>query len=44
MKSVGGSVENICIDDTYGFDGVRIYYGYTPTLRSQRNGLKVITH
>ncbi len=31
----------ICIDDTQGFDGVRYYKDYTPTLRSQRNGLKV---
>lgn len=34
--------EGICIDDTQGFDGVRIYDGYTPTLRSQRSGLKVV--
>lgn len=31
----------ICIDDTQGFDGVRYYKDYTPTLRSQRSGLKV---
>jgi hypothetical protein len=31
----------VCIDDTQGFDGVRYYKGYTPTIRSQRNGLKV---
>ena len=31
----------ICIDDTQGFDGVRFYKDYVPTLRSQRSGLKV---
>ena len=32
----------IGIDDTYGYDGVRIYDdGYMPTLRSSRFGLKV---
>lgn len=31
----------ICIDDTQGFDGVRYYKDYVPTLRSQRSGLKV---
>ena len=35
------SEEVICIDDTRGFDGVRYYKDYTPTLRSQRSGLKV---
>lgn len=34
-------VSNVCIDDTQGFDGIRFYNGYTPTLRSQRSGLKV---
>ena len=34
-------IRNICIDDTQGFDGVRFYDGYIPTLRSQRSGLKV---
>lgn len=34
--------EGICIDDTQGFDGVRFYNGYIPTLRSQRSGLKVV--
>lgn len=33
--------EVICIDDTQGFDGVRYYKDYVPTLRSQRSGLKV---
>lgn len=31
----------ICIDDTQGFDGIRYYQDYFPTLRSQRSGLKV---
>lgn len=30
-----------CVDDTQGFDGVRIYEDEAPTLRSQRSGLKV---
>lgn len=34
-------ISNVCIDDTQGFDGVRFYNGYTPTLRTQRSGLKV---
>lgn len=30
------------LDDTYGFDGeIRTYKDYSPTLRSQRGGLKV---
>jgi DNA (cytosine-5)-methyltransferase 1 len=29
------------IDDTQGFDGVRLYENYSPALRSQRQGLKV---
>jgi len=29
------------IDDTQGFDGVRTYNDYTPTLRASRSGLKV---
>lgn len=29
------------IDDTQGFDGVREYESYSPTLRAARNGLKV---
>lgn len=37
-------VLNICIDDTQGFDGVRFYEGYMPTLRSQRSGLKVFVN
>ena len=35
-------ISNVCIDDTQGFDGVRFYNGYAPTLRSQRSGLKVL--
>src|SRR5699024_8826329 len=30
-----------CIDDTQGFDGVRLYDDETPSLRSSRSGLKV---
>lgn len=41
MKSAYGD-EGMCIDDTQGFDGMRIYKGYVPTLRSQRCGLKVL--
>lgn len=33
--------EVIVIDDTQGFDGVRTYKNESPTLRSQRSGLKV---
>lgn len=29
------------IDDTYGYDGTRLYKDYCPTLRSERHGLKV---
>lgn len=32
------------IDDTQGFDGIRTYKDYSPTIRSQRNGLKVVEH
>lgn len=35
--------ENIIIDDTQGFDGVRYYEEYSPTLRAGRSGLKTIT-
>lgn len=38
----GTTTEVICIDDTQGFDGVRIYKNFVPTLRSQRHGLKVL--
>ena len=30
------------IDDTQGFDGVRTYNEYSPTLRSERSGLKTV--
>lgn len=33
--------EPTIIDDTQGFDGVRKYENYSPTLRAQRSGLKV---
>ena len=36
----GGRREPMIIDDTQGFDGVRTYDDMTPTLRSQRSGLK----
>jgi len=40
----GGVKETtICVDDTQGFDGVRLYDDEIPAQRSQRNGLKVIT-
>lgn len=32
----------MCVDDTQGFDGIRYYKDYFPTLRSQRSGLKVM--
>lgn len=35
-------LENIIIDDTQGFDGVRYYNGHTPTLRASRSGLKIL--
>lgn len=43
-KSEGTAVlEKVIIDDTQGFeDGVRTYDEYSPTLRSQRSGLKTI--
>jgi DNA (cytosine-5)-methyltransferase 1 len=31
----------IILDDTQGFDGVRLYKDYSPTLRAGRSGLKV---
>lgn len=30
------------VDDTQGFDGTRLYKEYSPTLRSERNGLKIL--
>ena len=36
-------VENgVIIDDTQGFDGVRIYKEYSPTIRAARSGLKTM--
>lgn len=32
----------LLIDDTYGFDDVRIYDEICPTLRSKRSGQKII--
>jgi len=37
----GGNVPYV-LDDTQGFDGTRYYVDETPTLRSQRSGLKVV--
>lgn len=31
----------ICIDNTQGFDGIRYYHDFVPTLRSKRSELKV---
>lgn len=33
---------SVIIDDTQGFDGVRYYNEYSPTLRANRSGLKTI--
>lgn len=35
-------VEPFIADDTQGFDDVRYYNNYSPTLRSERSGLKVV--
>lgn len=35
--------DNIIIDDTQGFDGIR-YYNHCPTLRASRSGLKTTTN
>lgn len=35
-------VEPFIADDTQGFDGIRRYDNYSPTLRSERSGLKVV--
>lgn len=32
----------LLIDDTYGYDGIRAYDETCPTLRRERNGLKII--
>ena len=34
----------IIIDDTQGFDGVRYYENYAPSLRANRSGLKVMIY
>jgi DNA (cytosine-5)-methyltransferase 1 len=34
----------IILDDTQGFDGVRLYKDYSPTLRAGRSGLKVVAN
>ena len=38
----GGLEPKIIIDDTQGFDGVRKYEEYSPTLRASRHGLKTV--
>lgn len=35
-------VPNVCIDDTQGFDGIRLYDGTVPSLRASRSGQKVV--
>jgi DNA (cytosine-5)-methyltransferase 1 len=35
-------LHGVILDDTYGFDGVRIYDEISPTLRSERQGLKTV--
>ena len=34
--------QGVVIDDTQGYDGIRIYKGVSPTIRSSRSGLKTI--
>lgn len=36
-------LKNICIDDTQGFDGVRMYDGIVPSLRASRSGQKIVS-
>lgn len=36
------NVTDIVIGDTYGYGGIRAYKNHVPTLRSERQGLKVI--
>lgn len=39
----GGNTEpKVIIDDTLGYNGVRLYDKYSPTLRSERQGLKTV--
>jgi len=40
----GNRQPKIIIDDTQGFDGVRVYKDICPTIRAQRSGLKTITN
>jgi len=41
----GGNLQpKVIVDDTQGFDGVRLYNEYSPSLRSQRSGLKTISN
>lgn len=40
-KEIGGGIKNVVIDDTYGYGGIRAYQNNAPTLRSERQGLKV---
>lgn len=35
---------SIIVDDTQGFDGIRYYNTYSPTLRAQRSGLKTLEY
>ena len=35
-------LHGVILDDTYGFDDVRVYEDVSPTLRSERQGIKVI--
>lgn len=37
----GGLEPKVIIDDTVGYDGIRTYENYAPTLRASRTGLKV---
>lgn len=41
-KGEGTAIMEIIIDDTQGFDGVRIYRDYAPSLRANRSGLKTM--
>lgn len=34
-------ISKTIVDDTMGFDGIRLYNSYSPALRAERNGLKV---
>lgn len=41
-QKISNNIRNIIIDDTYGYGGIRVYENNAPTLRSEREGLKVI--